>query len=117
MTKEDFNIIRTELLERGDEMVSIRDLVERFEEVDAYFDESPWNLGQIFSNFNVFASEKCVPVSVIDDIKVEISEKILKHINDVRGKKDRESEYLFALCDALEIIEKHISGKEQEVEE
>ena len=50
--------VRQELLERGDEMVSFRQLVERFDEVEKYFKGTPWNLKQIYTNFNILIGEK-----------------------------------------------------------
>lgn len=50
--------VREELLSRGDELVSFRQLVERFDDVDADFDGVAWNLEQIYSNFNVLIGEK-----------------------------------------------------------
>ena len=54
----DLETVRQELLERGDEMVSFRQLVERFEEVEEYFKGIPWNLRQIYNNFNILIGEK-----------------------------------------------------------
>ena len=54
----DLEILRRELLERGDEMVSFRQLVERFDEIEKEFGNTPWNLKQIYSNFNILVGEK-----------------------------------------------------------
>lgn len=50
--------VRQELLERGDETVSFRQLVERFDEVEEYFNGTPWNLKQIYTNFNILIGKK-----------------------------------------------------------
>lgn len=55
---KDVELIRQELLDRGDEVVSFRQLVERFDEVEEEFKGVPWNLMQIYSNFNVLIGEK-----------------------------------------------------------
>lgn len=50
--------VRQELLDRGDEAVSFRQLVERFEEVEEEYKGVPWNLRQIYNNFNILIGEK-----------------------------------------------------------
>lgn len=58
MTNEEYqnvlNDVRQELLNRPDQYITFKDLVERFDEVDAQFNHSSWNLLQIYSNFSVF---------------------------------------------------------------
>ena len=54
----DLEIVRKELLERGDEMVSFRQLVERFDEIEKVFGNTPWNLEQIYSNFNILIGKE-----------------------------------------------------------
>lgn len=54
----DLEILRRELLERGDEMISFQQLVERFDSVEKEFGNTPWNLKQIYSNFNILIGEK-----------------------------------------------------------
>lgn len=54
----DLETVRQELLERGDEMVSFQQLVERFDSVEEEFGNTPWNLKQIYSNFNILIGEK-----------------------------------------------------------
>ena len=51
-------------------------------------------------------SKESVPMSVIDDIKAEIK-------NDRQLKREPSSPYSCGLRHALEIIDKHISGKEK----
>lgn len=59
MTKEsivdqkELNKVRRELLNRPDQYITFKDLVERFDSVDAEFNHSTWNLLQIYSNFNI----------------------------------------------------------------
>lgn len=50
--------IRQELLERGNEVVSFRHLVERFEGVEKEYKGVPWNLKQIYNNFNILIGEE-----------------------------------------------------------
>ena len=50
--------IRQELLDRGDEMVSFRQLVERFEKIEEVYKGIPWTLKQIYANFNILIGEK-----------------------------------------------------------
>ena len=54
----ELNDVRQELLERGDEMVSFRQLVERFDEVEEEYKGVPWNLKQIYNNFNILIGER-----------------------------------------------------------
>lgn len=55
---EAVELIKQELLMRGDETVTFRQLVERFEDVDKEFCHTPWNLMQIFSNFQAITGKK-----------------------------------------------------------
>lgn len=50
--------VRQELLSRPDQRITFKDLVERFDEVDAEFNYSPWNLLQIYNNFNILIGEE-----------------------------------------------------------
>ena len=50
--------IRRELLERGDEMVSFRQLVERFDAVEEEYPNQSWNLMQIYNNFNILIGKE-----------------------------------------------------------
>lgn len=50
---EEVEKVRAELLEREDQYITFRDLVERFDGVDKEFSGEPWNLLQIYSNFNI----------------------------------------------------------------
>ena len=57
MTHEEYqkelNDVRQELLNRSDQYITFKDLVERFDGVDAEFNHSSWNLLQIYSNFSI----------------------------------------------------------------
>lgn len=54
----DLEILRRELLEHGDEMISFQQLVERFDSVEEEYPDQPWNLVQIYNNFNMLIGEK-----------------------------------------------------------
>lgn len=62
MTREEYqkelNDIRQELLNRSDQYITFRDLVERFDEADAQFGHTLWNLLQIYTNFNVLIGKE-----------------------------------------------------------
>jgi hypothetical protein len=62
MTREEYqkelNDVRQELLNRPDQYITFKDLVERFDKADAQFNHSPWNLLQIYSNFNILMGTK-----------------------------------------------------------
>ena len=49
---------RDELLERGDETVTLRQLVERFEAVEEEYSGMPWSLKQIYTQIDMLVSEK-----------------------------------------------------------
>ena len=49
---------RDELLERGDETVTIRQIVERFESVEQEYSGMPWTLKQIYTQIDMLVSEK-----------------------------------------------------------
>ena len=47
-----------DLKEREDEYIRIGDIVERFTDVDEYYNNTPWTLKQILNNINILMSEK-----------------------------------------------------------
>ena len=49
---------RDELLERGDETVTLRQIVERFEAVEKEYSGIPWTLKQIYQQIGMLVSEK-----------------------------------------------------------
>lgn len=49
---------RDELLERGEESVALRQIVERFDAVEEEYKGKPWTLEQIYANINILVSEK-----------------------------------------------------------
>lgn len=51
--QKELNDVRQKLLSRPDQYITFRDLVERFDDVDEYFNHSSWNLLQIYNNFNI----------------------------------------------------------------
>lgn len=55
---DELNDIRQELLNRPDQYITFKDLVERFDEIDAEFNHPLWNLLQIYSNFNILIGEE-----------------------------------------------------------
>ncbi len=56
--REELKKVRAELLEREDQYITFRDLVERFDEVEEEYLGEPWNLLQIYSNFNILIGEE-----------------------------------------------------------
>lgn len=56
--KEGYEMTRDELLERGDETVTLRQLVERFEAVEKEYRGMPWSLKQIYTQIDMLVSEK-----------------------------------------------------------
>lgn len=56
--QKELNDIRQELLNRPDQYITFKDLVERFDEIDAEFNHPLWNLLQIYSNFNILIGEE-----------------------------------------------------------
>ena len=51
--QKELSDVRHSLLNRPDQYIAFRDLVERFDEVDTEFNHSPWNLLQIYNNFDI----------------------------------------------------------------
>lgn len=56
--QKELNDVRQELLSRPDQYITFRDLVERFDDVDAEFGHTPWNLLQIYNNFNILIGKE-----------------------------------------------------------
>lgn len=56
--QKELNDVRQELLNRPDQYITFKDLVERFDEVDTEFNHSPWNLLQIYNNFNILIGKE-----------------------------------------------------------
>ena len=55
---EELKKVRAELLEREDQYITFRDLVERFDEIEKEYLGKAWNLLQIYSNFNILKGEE-----------------------------------------------------------
>lgn len=55
---KELNDVRQELLSRPDQYITFKDLVERFDDIDAEFNHSPWNLLQIYNNFNILIGKE-----------------------------------------------------------
>lgn len=56
--REELEKVRAELLEREDQYITFRDLVERFDDVENEYLGKAWNLLQIYNNFNILIGEK-----------------------------------------------------------
>ena len=56
--QQELNDIRQDLLSRPDQYITFKDLVERFDEVDEEFNHSPWDLLQIYNNFDILIGTK-----------------------------------------------------------
>ena len=55
---EELEKVRAELLEREDQYITFRDLVERFDDVENEYLGKAWNLLQIYSNFNILKGKE-----------------------------------------------------------
>lgn len=55
---EEVERVRIELLEREDQYITFRDLVERFDEIEKEYPVKEWNLLQIYSNFNILKGKE-----------------------------------------------------------
>ena len=55
--KKDLNDLKEQILEDGDTLVSKRELLERFCEMDEEYNGEPWNLLQILANINILVGE------------------------------------------------------------
>ena len=56
--EKDLNETKEQILKDGDILVSKRDLLERFCEIDEEYNGEPWNLLQILTNINVLIGEE-----------------------------------------------------------
>ena len=56
--EKDLNELKEQILKEGDTLVSKRDLLERFCEIDKEYNGESWNLLQILSNINVLIGEE-----------------------------------------------------------
>jgi hypothetical protein len=56
--EKDINDLKEQILKDGDTLVSKRDLLERFCEMDKEYNSEPWNLLQILSNINILIGEE-----------------------------------------------------------
>lgn len=56
--REELEKVRAELLEREDQYITFKDLVERFDEVEEEYLGKAWNLLQIYSNFNILKGKE-----------------------------------------------------------
>lgn len=62
----DIECIREKLLERGDESVTFRQLVERFDEIEEEYKDIPWTLKQIYNNFNILIGDNTRKLGTIN---------------------------------------------------
>jgi hypothetical protein len=56
--EKDLNELKEQILEDGNTLVSKKDLLERFCEVDKEYNSEPWNLLQILANINILVGEE-----------------------------------------------------------
>ena len=56
--EKDLNELKEQILKEGNTLVSKRDLLERFCEIDKEYNGDPWNLLQILYNINVLIGEE-----------------------------------------------------------
>ena len=63
----DLNNLKEQILKEGNTLVSKRDLLERFCEIDKEYNGRPWNLLQILANISIFMGEepreKWIPIT------------------------------------------------------
>lgn len=56
--EKDLNELKEQILKDGDTLLTKRDLLERFCEMDKEYNGEPWNLLQILANINILVGEK-----------------------------------------------------------
>lgn len=66
--EKDLNKLKEQILKEGDTVLTKRDLLERFCEIDKKYNGSPWNLLQILSNINILigvepSAQKWIPIT------------------------------------------------------
>ena len=71
--EKDLNELREQILKEGNVLVTKRDLLERFCEMDKEYNGEPWNLLQILSNIDVLVGEEpstqqWIPITYIENV-------------------------------------------------
>lgn len=65
--EKDLNELKEQILKEGNTLVSKKDLLERFCEIDKEYNGRPWNLLQILANISIFMGEepreKWIPIT------------------------------------------------------
>jgi hypothetical protein len=56
--EKDLNELKEQILKDGNTLVSKKDLLERFCEIDKEYNGEPWNLLQILTNINILVGEE-----------------------------------------------------------
>ena len=56
--EKDLNELKEQILKEGNTLLTKRDLLERFCEIDKEYKSHPWNLLQILANINILIGEK-----------------------------------------------------------
>lgn len=55
---KDLNELKEQILKEGNTLVSKRDLLKRFDEIDKEYEGRPWNLLQILANINILIGQE-----------------------------------------------------------
>jgi hypothetical protein len=67
--EKDLNEMKEQILKEGNTLLTKRDLLERFCEIDKEYKGRPWNLLQILANINILIGEKPQEIEMHPDCK------------------------------------------------
>jgi hypothetical protein len=105
--EKDLNDLKEQILKDGDTLVSKRDLLERFCEMDKEYNGEPWNLLQILANINILVGEE--PSE--DVVEKEKIDRAIKRITKMAKSYEKHDEGVYAgLCLALMVLQNELRG-------
>ena len=117
--EKELNHLKERILKDGDTLVSKRDLLERFCEVDKEYDGSPWNLLQILTNIHILIGEeresfKNAYIQVVKERDIAIGQ--LNELGYSLGEKIRYCEDCVSREAVNELFDSEIKVYEERIE-
>lgn len=111
--EKDLNELKEQILKEGNTLLTKRDLLERFCEIDKEYNSCPWNLLQILANINILiGQESCEDTISRAEAQTEIEMNASRYtISKERGGMGQVewSDQLIKVSDAVDII-RHLSS-------
>lgn len=84
--EKDLNDLKEQILKEGDTLLTKRELLERFCEIDKEYNGRPWNLLQILTNINILIGEEPYEDAVS---RQAVAKFLRNHTNDFEDVKVR----------------------------